>query len=262
MQEATTINVNLDRTRTLVWGPSGSGKTWSLRTWPRPLLIADFDIGVECLSGEKDIYFESFHEPDPFHPQALDNFRKWLGERMGELKEGKYKSFALDSATFLSRSVMYAILGQAQRAGQNPQIQDYGSFAIKFENIMSQLLALPLHLVLTAHDEMVKDEDCGKVFVLPYMIGRKIPRQVGIWFREIYYAYKRQVRDPETQDMTTGYNWLIGIGPVTDRCKTSMGGTVFEDIEPPNFGLLLEKARKSRAKPETKGVTKADAKDA
>lgn len=221
--------------RILLVGESGTGKTNFLGTMPKPF-VADFDNGLETLVG-KDVLYRTY-APDAdgwvAFAQELDTWRK-QGPQYG------CETFALDSLSFAADAAMLYVLRKNGRAGQQPQIADWGDAIRQIKDVLGYLTTLPCHVAVTAHLQVEKDELLGGIIYAPLIYGAELPRKIPAWFGEVYITTV-QTKLEQGQPKS-----LYVIQTAPDQrfklVKTRMGrGGKFGLTEVPDFQSLVAKA--------------------
>lgn len=173
-----------DRFHGLVYGESGSGKTHLLGTFPDPYII-DTDYGLETLVGQ-DIEYGEFYvradddEARTMWPRILQKVSEFTGD------DPPHETLAIDSLTTLMDVAAAYILGKAGR--KQLQLQDYTPLYDELTKLVVRLRRVPCNVVVTAHEEVVRDETTGKINVVPLVIGQKFGPKLPLFFTNIYRA--------------------------------------------------------------------------
>jgi hypothetical protein len=168
----------------LLVGAPKTGKTHFIGTFDKPSYVFDFDDGMLTVLG-KDIEFDTFQDSNLMQPLAFTLAQKKLIEIQNTLKsENKLRVnnkevflISVDGSTMLQEVIMNRVLFQKGRAGQMPQIgemgsNDYSAVRVEYQNFISQIVALPCHIIIVCHDEPEKDQVTGAISVKPALIGR------------------------------------------------------------------------------------------
>lgn len=189
----------------LLIGDSGAGKTTFSASLPRPH-IADFDGKVVSAANFfrarrpehlKEVTFHDYTKYGKFgdkqHPAEVFN------NDMGRLTAGAelpFETFVLDSlTTFSDLSMEYLIAANpgikrtVTKGAQMPVLQDYQMARIWFKQMVTALLSLDSHVIVTAHIQTEKDEMTGQILRTPMMAG-KLARELPIYFGEVWRAYR------------------------------------------------------------------------
>lgn len=170
-----------ERWHGLIYSESGRGKTHLIGQFPKPYIL-DFDGNLETLYGQ-DVQYDSFYErasddgSGKLWPKVLDKLDAWIEEPWGE-------TLAIDSlTTALDVIVAYVV----RRAGRTKlELQDYVSIydeAIKF---LRRCRKAPTHLIVNAHEDVMRDEETGKLAIRPWVLGQELPKKVPIFFNNVY----------------------------------------------------------------------------
>ena len=224
----------------IIYGPMGSGKTHLLRTCRLPIFVDSFDPGgsktnstiIEAGNMFVDTRWEL---EDPEKPGAFEAWDKEYDRR----KRGEFfkqiGTYVIDSATTWAQTIMNVILKKAGRAGTFPFQQDYGPAMSILENAVRDFTSLPCDCILTAHEDIDKDEISGRMFVGPLFWG-KLKGRLPLLFDEIYHA--------ETKEKSGGvisYQLLTRSTGLV-KARTRIGSGKFETYEPQDITALVKKA--------------------
>ncbi len=193
-------------------GPAGGGKSTLACTLPGKTLVYCFDeSGASAYqkasrhTGHVDImsYIGAKKDLTPYstkdlkkgaNPQPAQGMNREDDQTYFEfakditrmVNEGEivhnYQNCIIDSGTTLQSLVMAAILSKEGRAGQVPQLSDYGTQMNIFEKISAQVFSLPANVVLILHDEFVQDKETSKFQYQLILTGKmkgRLPNKVN-----------------------------------------------------------------------------------
>ena len=179
----------------LLAGPSGSGKRMSSTTLPGRLLLVDFDGRKETVAGMENIETLSCYDPDPKSPKGWmksEELRKdiWASVRKGNLP---YDGIIEATLTSMLRYCMnWSLLLDPKRGlGGSPAKQHYMPQMKNVSDHILSLKSLPLHYILTAHLEIIEDEEMGGLKYLPKATG-KMRTEIPGWFNECYFCSREK----------------------------------------------------------------------
>ncbi len=191
----------------LLLGRSGAGKTGLIGSLAKnyKLFIADFDNGLDILKDTKvvpkeylkNIYYKTYYDPskvigNKIQPVA-EGYTKFVTD-IGDWKEegkslggihswGSDTIFVIDSLTFMGNAALNFVLSLANRLGQKPQIQDYGSAMDSIETVLETLYnpAVKCNIIVSTHIQWQGDESNpalrkGVASALGAKLSPKIPR--------------------------------------------------------------------------------------
>lgn len=214
----------------LLLGESGSGKTSMLRTFPTPIFVMDFDRkGLEILAGLDG---------------SLEVYDKWddVQTDLKKLKEGtiQCETLAIDSMSFAADIVLSWAKAKNGNMGSRLNQEDWGRAIKEIKDTMAALRALPMHVVVTMHTQVDKDELLGGIVYQPSIYGRDLPGRIPSFVNDVWLA--KNVTEVKGGNPETKY--VVQVRPDT-RWKqlknTSKGKWQFDEV--PNFKLMMEKLK-------------------
>lgn len=145
--------------KVLVYGRNGSGKTRFAATAPEVLIIDINEQGTRSARNTKAKVFEAQRWED-------------IGNMYWYLASGKhpYKSVALDTLTAMQAVAMDFVLDEAEDRDPNrekrmPDKRTYGRAGKLMEGMILAYRNLPMHVVFTAQEREIKDDDTGEVML-------------------------------------------------------------------------------------------------
>lgn len=125
---------------------------------------------------------------------ALTRLKAHLGTVQSEIASKKYpfKILAVDSLTTLGESALRRIVGPPA-ANKTPTQKDWGDAIREIANVLAVLRALPIHVILIAHQQIEEIDNQNKILV--NVIGKKLPPEVPVYFDEVWYARANPIAD-------------------------------------------------------------------
>lgn len=197
--------------KVLVIGDSGSGKTVFATSFPGKVFVADFDGKVVSAANHygrhRPEVVQGIDYEDYFENQAsADHYAKFYSKLVQfetEAKAGKLSisTFVLDSLTTFFDAFLKEVMRQNPAikgpAPGIPGLQTYGIATPKFKEQLGRILALPCHIVITAHIDVSKDEVSGEIVRQAKLPG-KLATYLPIVFGEVLRAYAEQGKDGKT----------------------------------------------------------------
>ena len=226
IKPATEMNIGENyKIKALLVSESGAGKTQSMTTMPGKILLIDYDGRKETVAGLEHIETLDCFDPDPKSPKAWDRGEKIRKEIWSQIRS---KSFPFDSVVEdgLTRLLRYAMNwsltlvggdGQIKRGlGGAPAKQHYMPQMKNVSDHILSMLALPLHYGLTAHMELVEDEEMGGMKFLPKATG-KMRTEIPGWFNETYHCFREKDKDGKVK-----YYWTTMGSGRWDFLKSTM----------------------------------------
>jgi len=188
----------------LVIGASGSGKTWFASTAPGrdgKKLMLDLECKAKHLPEERRKGWTIEEYPDSPILEALDMhardehvssttrpmaYRK-LVRRVNKLYAEEWDVVVLDSWSKLCDIANRQMHANASRLGLPITQPEYGVLNAKWLEVLPALVGIPCRLFLmTAHEELGKDELTGKMFYTPYSYGQAIRPIMPTYFGNVF----------------------------------------------------------------------------
>lgn len=230
----------------LVMGDYGTGKTSLLATCPRPVLVDSFDPGgtntavLQPLIKSGDIIVDRSYEEDNWASPTAHG--QWLNNMRQRRSDGAFDyigTYCIDSYTNWAMSLMYDLIAKGSattkaRPGQIPQLADYLLQQMNSASLLSAVLNLPCHILITGHVHRIKNELTGG-FESGLLVWGKLADQTPLAFDEKYITWAKREGSEVShvlQVKNDGYY----------KAETRMGGAVFSMYEKPNIQELLKKA--------------------
>ncbi len=204
MAKLTDLKPN-SKLKILVIGDSGNGKTIFASSFPGKKYFADFDGKVGSAASHwgkldpkklEEIEYDN-HFEDQANSAQYSKFYTQLVKFEEEAKAGKLSidTYVLDSLTTFFDAFMREIMRQNPAikgpAPGIPGLQHHGVASPKFKEQLGRILALPCHVVITAHIDTYKDENTGELIRQAKLPG-KLSSYLPIVFGEVYRAYAEQ----------------------------------------------------------------------
>ncbi len=176
-------------------GASGTGKTTAATTLPGKKLLIDLDGRADSLVGFPDLDIYKLVEPNPTQPKAWLELEALKEEIWSKVRQEKlpYNSLVVDGISSLCRIAMnWSLLltgagGKLmQRSpGGGPAQPHYMPAMFKIDRFINSILALPLNILFTAHEELFEDDHLKTLTFYPKITG-KLRTEIGNWFNETY----------------------------------------------------------------------------
>lgn len=202
-------------------GPSGSGKTQSAMTIPGKKLLIDYDGRWQTVAGQPDIEVISLYDPNPKSPSAWDNAEKLRQRIWAMVRAGDFDFSAVieDGATAMGRYAMnWALLLDNKRGlGGAPAKQHYIPQMKAFADHILSMKALPCHYIITAHLELIEDEENGGIQYFPKVTGKTARSEFAGWFNETYWCQRHRGKEGELI-----YTWTTAGTGKMDFFKSSL----------------------------------------
>lgn len=202
MSNAKDIQIADKPLRILPYGPAGSGKTTFAATSGLKTYFFDFDNGMKTLRG-KDVEYDTFMDEDLMNPSAYARFEVKLIALLQNPASFPAEVIVIDSMTTLQETLLRQIQKSNNSLGKQTSLQEYGIFADKFVDLMSRILAVKKHLIFTAHEQLLVDEQTQEILRVPAVVGKKLAPRVPLWFDEVYHLEPDVVQEKMTVKFRT-----------------------------------------------------------
>lgn len=195
----------------LMAGPIGAGKTAGFLTLPGKKFAYLFDPNAVLTLQGHDVDYEEFlpddvslkltslskdtqarqkndRRPDP--KAGAELYWQWEKDFEQKCDDGffdSYDALLFDSSTTLLDMIMDGVLAINGRAGQWPNMDDYGPQMLAFTNIVRRAASLGKIIYFTAHTEMRQD-DVSKRIQQEFMLTGKLRSKIPLLFSEVLIA--------------------------------------------------------------------------
>lgn len=179
--------------RAIIYGEAGSGKTHLLRSFPKPLLLMDWDGKYEPLIGIEGVEVVSYYSSEAKDAEKLipKFWRDWQEVK----KDPKWNTVVLDSLTSLDRTLeryMVMTSGKSKSPDAIATIQEYGAMKLWYKTYLSSLCSVPTkNIVVLAHEDFNKDAESEIVSIRPKVTG-KIGEDLSSIFKDTWYLEVKQ----------------------------------------------------------------------
>jgi len=226
-----TRDIKISKIKILLWGKPKSGKTFFFRTFPRPAKAYMFDPnGIISLRGE-DIEYEEYNGPSGYRQFTVDIEK--------DMKKGIYKSIMVDSLSTLQQCMMKSVQEENAKRTENYQIQEYMIYFSRLRSLIIDLINYPVHLLFTAHQQILENKLTGDISILPSIYGKDMPDEFPMFFDEVYHSEVKAHRNlPSEYFLRTQPTNLLVCGGRIDK------NNVLDNLEVPDFKAILEKVMK------------------
>ena len=223
-----TKDLKISKLKIMLWGKPKSGKTFFFRTFPKPAKAYMFDPnGMLSLRGE-DIEYEEYTGPA--------GYRKFRRDLEKDMKAGTIRSIMIDSLSTLQQCMMKDVQEENQKATENYQIQEYMIYFSRLRSLAIDLVNYPVHLLFTAHEQILENKLTGDIAILPSLYGKDMPDEFPMFFDEVYHTeIKPHRNEPSEYFLRTQPTNLLMCGGRADK------DNVLDNLEVPDFKAILEK---------------------
>ncbi len=205
-----------------LYGQPKTGKTRLMCSFPKPLMILGSEDGTASVQTSKDTRFvrvigNTIAVPKDDQGEEIKNFVRLneLGEFIKQLRESKYATIGVDTASILADIVLADILGidevPAQKSWGFASREQYGAQGLQVRTIFSDVLATGKNIVITAHEKNFNAEAGGGEMMAP-TIGSSLSEKLCGWLNGavdyVCQTFKR-AETKETEEEITEGNKII-----------------------------------------------------
>lgn len=236
----------------LALGYTGSGKTTNFLTLPGKKFAYLFDPNaIRTLRGNDVDYEEFLPDISGFAVKSLSKgkgdkptgaagstiYTKWEEHFEKALASGffdSYDAIMFDSATTFLDIIMDRVLTINGRAGQWPQLDDYGPQMNAFTQVVRAATAIGKTLYFTGHVETSQDELTSRIYQTPVLTG-KLKAKIPLLFSEILFF-------EAVSDSKGKVNYTVQTKPdrMMPLIRTSMRGLEYKEDITIDFTKPLE----------------------
>lgn len=213
-------DIKPDKLKCIVYGVSGTGKTEFACTFPKPFVI-DLDNGMLSQMG-KDVEYVTVRDYEGFM-EAINEAEK--------LKD--VETIVIDSVTMLQEHMEATILSL-----NNKKIMDIHCYMVlvnMFQQLFTGLTYKNKHVVVTAHEQIIKDEITGSVQILPLIAGKVLPNQLPLFFDEVYRAMVNKTVDKGK----ASYEYTL-VTKATAKATAKSRLRLPAEITPPTYAQIMK----------------------
>jgi hypothetical protein len=214
-------------------GLTGSGKTQSALTLPgksleRPLLLIDLDNRWETARDLVEaglVKVVTIFDQDPESPKAWNKLERLRQELWAAVNNGTfpYSGIIEDGLSMLASYAKNSAVTLRGKDGKDntgiggaPSPGHWGAQVAYIEKHVNSLRNLPCHYILTGHFDIEKNEEDGKLHVMP-KVTKSLRPVIPSWFNEVYYCHRKQGTDGRVE-----YYWTTAGTEMYEFFKSTM----------------------------------------
>lgn len=251
--------------KALLIGASGTGTTTGAMTLPGRKLLIDTDGRAESVQGFDNVTPITISEPTPDQPKAWFALEKLRTDIWSAVRQNKfvYDSVIVDGISSMCRyAINWSLMLtgadnklMSRGPGGGPAQPHYMPAMFKIDRFINSMLALPLNVVFTTHEELFEDKHLKTLTFYPKITG-KLRTELANWFNESYLTTTIRGSDGKTK-----YLWQTqGGGDRRPFMKSSLNQLgrywidpveIKFDKELRGFELLIEKRFGKKQEPLT-----------
>lgn len=181
--------------RMILYGAAGCGKTYSLRGFPKPMLVFDFDHKLKPLYGEEGINAVVYSSNTPEEAgRCWETFLKDLREAK---KDTTIRTLAFDSLSSMDVAMLiHCVVKSGKPANSKPTLPVYGEQAENYKWFFTEINNIKdKNVIVLGHDLEARDdseEGSGALLqISPLITGSKIKPRLPSLFEEVYYLQRK-----------------------------------------------------------------------
>lgn len=173
--------------RAIIYGSAGCGKTTMIGTFPKPILVFNFDDKMKPLYGIDGI--EAVNYPFDKSSECSKVWRQFLKDFREAKKDPKYKTLAMDSLTLMNRVLItHIMIMSGKQPEDKPTLPNYGEMKDMYEYLFIEMNKIQdKNVIMTAHIQEVYGEEDVLLERSPLITGAKIRAALPALFEELYY---------------------------------------------------------------------------
>lgn len=225
-------------------GPSGSGKTRLTNTFPGPVCTIDCDNGMLTVKNDPEIrqrvadgmiFWKTVPRPitqtDDTYPELMKIVNEVI--ELGHAK--RTRTIGLASLTTMGKIVIRHVTLATGNPVQKPSFGNWESQKLIMTEIIQSLYRTPCHVVLEAHEDLIRDDNTGSLIAVPMTTGN-FRFTLPIDFDEVWHSSSDVSTDGELRW------WVETAGGRLHGCGSRLGlnATVNND-----FNSIMEIYKKN-----------------
>ena len=242
-----TNNMKQEKINMIVYGNPGSGKTTLLSTIGEPVLLLDFERGVQALKGKDIDYMDMTEDFDNAYVRDIDRYALLL-KILGQIKSGEFeekilkkkiKWIAIDSLTELTENILKNEKQKEKQRALDAREKENGfntwsGYNEKVVDLIKGLRDMSgYNVIMTALATKHKDDKTGVESITASIQGGVRDRIPAI-YDQVLYLHKTE--DEQRTILTKDYKSFV--------CKDRSGS--LDTTEPANLKTIINKIRKGR----------------
>ena len=217
----------------IVVGKAGSGKSVFASSFPTPGFLFDFDKGALTYRS-LDFDYEQFEVTG----RAWVDFEKKFKEVETQVREGKYTTVIFDSGSTLTDLAMErAMMLDPKRSPTGGPLWNVHFQMVRnlVEGRIQKLVNLPCNVVLTAHVNIITDQETGAVIDAQPMFTGQLSTKIPGLFDEVYFSLAKTEKG-----QTNFYLQTVPKGMYAARSRLSGQQRLLPDFVPNNYSAIMQ----------------------
>lgn len=213
--------------RLLLMGPPKWGKTWSALTFPNPVVL-DFDRGLT--NPPANTIYIPFWNKDFVKTQLkqvagcpITALTQWLNTEAEKLSEDQ--TLFIDSLSTLADSLTDVLDKRTpvSKNGEKDGFWFWKEWSVWLRNFCVKLQQLRCNVVVTCHEEEIRDSETGRVLSYKWMLkGKDFSARLSQYFTDVFRQTRIGVESAAGPDKTVKYNyyWQVAADSTFPLCCT------------------------------------------
>jgi len=178
--------------RCLVHGAPGTRKTTLFGSWPKPMVVFDFDQKLKPLYNlpdKENIHVLTYSPADV--GKSSQEYLRFIKDWNEAKKNPEIKTMVIDGITMLDILVVrHFVIMSGKEPSTKPTIAIYGEQAETYNYFFKYMVndISDKWVFVTAHSDIIIDEKLGVVEQRPIITGKKFPPKLPAMFEEVWFT--------------------------------------------------------------------------
>jgi hypothetical protein len=189
-----------------------------------------------------DAEYDDFIDEDPMRPRAWREFCLKLSKIKNDCQ---YATVAFDNFSTIGDMMMYQV--QAGHANLQPTLPEYGIHKSMAEDFLIGLTTLSkrCNVVLTCHEELIKDELIGSISYQPLFVGKKLIPRIPGYFDEVYRMFAEETKKDGQVHTKYGFHTKPGRNYTARTRLPGLDPVEYWTLEEGLYPLVMSKVQRA-----------------